>query len=173
MTGETDSYTLREPLLQPNADFPFAMLAWDVYQQGNDRFVIEVKVSDTYPSLTSEEALLGIRHIDSSVNSVRLKCAEQSIQEPAGQQPQRRTASAHTTPEATEMEERGNGRGGEDWQGEGGAQGEEGEEREEKEWWGWGVSQGVAHRGERGRERRERRERREMRQRRERQVQKL
>jgi hypothetical protein len=74
---ETDCYTFREPLVQRNDDFLFGMMAWDTYKNGNDRFCIEVTVCDMYPGLTTKEALVGIRNIDSSVNAVELKCAEQ------------------------------------------------------------------------------------------------
>ena len=71
---DTDSYTLREPLVQAHADFHFGMMAWDAYKQGNNRFVIGLTVRDMYPGLTTEEALIGIRNIDSSVALGRLNC---------------------------------------------------------------------------------------------------
>ena len=53
VTAETDSYTLREPLVQRNDDFHFGMMAWDLYKKGNDRFLIELTVRDKYPGLSS------------------------------------------------------------------------------------------------------------------------
>ena len=73
-TAETHFYTLRESLLQRNDDFHFGMLAWDAYKKGKDRFGIEVAVREMFPGLTTEEARIDIRDIDSSVVSVRLKC---------------------------------------------------------------------------------------------------
>ena len=75
MTTDTDHYSFRQPLLQReerNDDFLFGMKAWDLL--GNARFFIEVTVCDVYPGLTTEEALIGIRNMDSSAASVRLKC---------------------------------------------------------------------------------------------------
>ncbi len=73
---EKDSYTLREPLMQRNDEFPFGMMAWDAYKKGDDRFWIDVTVCDKYPGLTTEEALIGTRNMDSHVKTVRLKCVE-------------------------------------------------------------------------------------------------
>ena len=72
---DTDIYTLREPLLR-NDDFHFGRMAWDAYKKGNGPFVMEMTVRDMYPALTSEEALIGARKIDSSTSTVRLKCAQ-------------------------------------------------------------------------------------------------
>jgi hypothetical protein len=76
-TAKADTYTLRKPLLQPETDIHFGMTVWDAYTKGNDHFFIDLMVSDMYPGLTTEEALIGTRNIDSSVNTFRLKCAEQ------------------------------------------------------------------------------------------------
>jgi hypothetical protein len=70
VTNDTDSYTLRQPLQQ------MGPMVWDAYKKGNQRFFIDVTVCDMYPGLTTEEALVGIRRVDSSVNTVRLTCAE-------------------------------------------------------------------------------------------------
>ena len=78
-TAETDVYTLRESLVQRNDDLQFGMLAWDAYKKGTDPFRIDVTVRDMLPGLTTEEAQIGIRSIDSSVLSVRLKCGTPSI----------------------------------------------------------------------------------------------
>ena len=78
-TTDTDSYTLREPLLQRGDDFHFGIMAWAAYKKGNDPFVIEATVRDMHPGLTSEEALIGTRNIDSSVSAVRLKCEEKKL----------------------------------------------------------------------------------------------
>ena len=75
VTAETDSYTLREPLVQRNDDFHFGMMAWDLYKKGDDRFYIDVTVRDMYNWLTTEEALIGTRN-DTAVNGVRLQCAQ-------------------------------------------------------------------------------------------------
>jgi hypothetical protein len=72
---KTDSYTLREPLVQQNDDFNFGMLAWDGYKNGQIE-EIEVTVRDMFPGLTTDEARIGIRNIDASVASVRLKCGK-------------------------------------------------------------------------------------------------
>jgi hypothetical protein len=77
VTTDTDHYSFREPLLQRegrNHDFLFGMKAWNLYKKGNARFVIEVTVCDVHPGLTTEEALIGIRNMDSTAASVRLKC---------------------------------------------------------------------------------------------------
>ncbi len=71
VTAETDFYTLRESLVQQNNDFHFGMLAWDTYKKGRDPFGIEVGVREIFPGLTTEEARIGIRHIDSPVASWR------------------------------------------------------------------------------------------------------
>jgi hypothetical protein len=75
VTAETDSYTLREPLVQRNDDSHFGMMAWDLYKKGDDRSYIDVTVRDMYHWLTTEEALIGTRNIGTDVNRVRLKCA--------------------------------------------------------------------------------------------------
>jgi FkbM family methyltransferase len=68
--SDTASYTLREPLVQ------LGVMVLDTYN--NNRFFVDVTVRDMHPALTTEEALIGARHIDSSVNTVRLKCVENS-----------------------------------------------------------------------------------------------
>ena len=80
-TTDTDTYTLREPLLQRGDDFHFGIMAWAAYKKGNDPFVIEATVRDMHPGLTSEEALIGTRNIDSSVSAVRLTCEEKKLGE--------------------------------------------------------------------------------------------
>ncbi len=72
--AKTDSYTLREPLVQQNDDFHFGMLAWEAYKKGDGPFGIEVTVRDMFPRLATEEARIGMRNIVSSVASIRLKC---------------------------------------------------------------------------------------------------
>jgi hypothetical protein len=67
VTTETDSYTLREPLVKQNDDFHFGMMTWDLYKKGDDRFYIDVTVRDMYHWLTTEEALIGTRN-DTTVN---------------------------------------------------------------------------------------------------------
>ena len=57
-------------------DFHFGMMVWDTYRKGDDRFFIEVALRDMYPGLTTEESLLGRRHVDSSVNSLRVHCTD-------------------------------------------------------------------------------------------------
>jgi hypothetical protein len=76
VTAETDSYTLREPLVQRNDDFHFGMMAWDLYKKGDDLFYIDVMVRDMYHGLTTEEALIGTTNIDTVVNRIRLQCAQ-------------------------------------------------------------------------------------------------
>jgi len=76
VAAATEYYKLREPLVQRNDDFHFGMLAWDVYKKGDDRFYIDVTVRDMYHWLTTEEAVIGTRNIDTAVNNVRLNCAE-------------------------------------------------------------------------------------------------
>ena len=76
VTAETDSYTLREPLVQRNDDFHFGMMAWDLYKKGDDRSYIDVTVRDMYHWLTTEEALIGTTNIDTVVNRIRLQCAQ-------------------------------------------------------------------------------------------------
>ena len=74
VTANTDSHTLREPLVQRGDNFNFGILAWETYNKGNDHFLIVVTVRDMYPGLTREEALIGIRNIDSFRAPVRLSC---------------------------------------------------------------------------------------------------
>jgi hypothetical protein len=49
---------------------------WDACIPKQDPFVIEVTVRDLHPGLTSEEALIGARHVDSAVNTVRVHCTD-------------------------------------------------------------------------------------------------
>ncbi len=74
VTAATEYYKLMEPLVQRNDDFHFGMLAWDAYKKGKDLFLIDVTVCDMYPALTSQEALIGSRNIDSSLTTLSLKC---------------------------------------------------------------------------------------------------
>ena len=69
-----------EPLVQRGDDFHFGILAWEAYNKGNDHFLIGVTVRDMYPGLTREEALIGIRSIDSFRAPVRLSCMKSVCQ---------------------------------------------------------------------------------------------
>jgi hypothetical protein len=75
VTTDTNSFTLREALMQRNGSLHSV---WDAYKKGNDRILIHVKVREMYPGLIAEEALIGMRNIDSYVNNVQLKCVQQS-----------------------------------------------------------------------------------------------
>ncbi len=49
---------------------------WDTYIPQKDAFVAEVTVRDMHPGLTSEEALIGTRRLNSVVNTARLRCTD-------------------------------------------------------------------------------------------------
>ena len=68
--SDTDSYTLREPLGQ------LGVMVLETYKNCHARSFFDVTVRDMHPGLIPEEALIGARHMDSSVNTVPLKCVE-------------------------------------------------------------------------------------------------
>jgi hypothetical protein len=73
LSASTSSYTVRQPL--------FALrqkkhTLWDAYTRKTNPFQIEVRVCDMHPGLTSEEAIVGIRRLDSAANTVRVRCTD-------------------------------------------------------------------------------------------------
>jgi hypothetical protein len=49
---------------------------WDAYIPRKGPFEIEVTVRDLNPGLTSEEALIGLRRVNSAVNAVKVLCTD-------------------------------------------------------------------------------------------------
>jgi hypothetical protein len=75
----TSSYTVRQPLYpisQKTRSLNIDTSVWDACIPTKDLFVIEVTVRDLHPGLTSEEALIGTRNMNSAVNSVRVHCTD-------------------------------------------------------------------------------------------------
>jgi hypothetical protein len=74
-TSSTSSYTVRYPLQRIQKT---RVLNRSVSDQGP--FFVEITLRDMHPgltsSLTSEEALIGTRRLDSAVNTVRVHCAD-------------------------------------------------------------------------------------------------
>jgi hypothetical protein len=71
----TSSYTVRQPLYptsQKGRGVNMNTSVWDACIPKKDPFVIGVTVRDLHPGLTSEDALVGIRNMNSAVNSVRV-----------------------------------------------------------------------------------------------------
>jgi hypothetical protein len=66
----TSSYVARKPLTESdqNGNFTFDLIAH------SRKLRMDVAVWDVYPGLTEEEALIGARHMDSAVNTVRVHC---------------------------------------------------------------------------------------------------
>ncbi len=72
----TSSYVARKPLTDSgqNGNFTFDLIAH------SRKLRMDVAVWDVYPGLSSqrteEEAMIGARHMDSAVNTVRVRCTE-------------------------------------------------------------------------------------------------
>jgi hypothetical protein len=75
-TSSTSSYTVRYPLqrIQKTRVMNIDESGSDAYTAQKGTFVVEVNLRDMHPGLTSEEALIGTRRLDSSVNTVRVHC---------------------------------------------------------------------------------------------------
>ena len=71
-SSSTSSYAVRQPLSQISK----TTSVWETYTPKQDRVEIEGTVRDMHPGLTSEDALIGARRINSAVNTVRLTCAK-------------------------------------------------------------------------------------------------
>ena len=69
----SSSYVVRTPLTESgrNGASTFDLIAH------SKELRMDVAVWDMYPGLTVEDALIGARHMDSAVNTVRAKCVEQ------------------------------------------------------------------------------------------------
>jgi hypothetical protein len=76
-TPSTRSYTVKLSLdwSQKTRALNSQTSMWDTYIPQKDAFEIEVTVRDMHPGLTSEEALIGTRRVNSAVNTVRVRCA--------------------------------------------------------------------------------------------------
>jgi hypothetical protein len=75
----TSSSTVRQPLYptsQKTRGLNIDTSVWDACIPKKDPFVIEVTVRDLHSGLTSEEALIGKRRVDSAVNTVRVHCTD-------------------------------------------------------------------------------------------------
>jgi hypothetical protein len=70
----TSSYEVRTPLAESgqNGTSIFDLIAH------SRKLRMDVAVWDVYPVLTEEEALIGARHMDSAVNTVRVRCTDLS-----------------------------------------------------------------------------------------------
>ncbi len=70
----TNSYKFRKPLTDSswNGNSIFDLIAH------SSKLRMDVAVWDMYPGLTEEEALMGARHVDSAVNTVRVRCTDLS-----------------------------------------------------------------------------------------------
>jgi len=77
-TSSTSSYTVRYLLqrIQKTRVMNIDESVSDAYTAQKAPFVVEVNLRDMHPGLTSEEALIGTRRLDSSVNTVRVHCAD-------------------------------------------------------------------------------------------------
>jgi hypothetical protein len=77
-TPSTSTYTGRQTIetSQKTRALNIHTSMRDTYILQGDPFEIEVTVRDLHPGLTSEEALIGIRRLNSAVNIVRVRCTE-------------------------------------------------------------------------------------------------
>jgi hypothetical protein len=85
----TSSYAVRTPLAESgqNGTSTFDLIAH------SRKLRMDVAVWDVYPGLTEEEALIGARHMDSAVNTVRVLCTNVTPPSPQSVTPSLRTAS--------------------------------------------------------------------------------
>ena len=72
-TSSTSSYTVRYPLQRIQKT---RVLNIDKSVSDQGPFFVEITLRDMHPGLTSEEALIGTRRLDSAVNTVRVHCAD-------------------------------------------------------------------------------------------------
>ena len=72
ISTRTSSFNFRTPLTESaqNDTSIFDLIAH------SRKLCMDVAVWDMYPGLTEEEALLGARHMDSTVNTVRVQCRD-------------------------------------------------------------------------------------------------
>ncbi len=77
-TSSTRSYTVRLPLqrTQKARVINIDASAWDAYTPHGDPFFVEVTVRDMHPGLTSEDALIGARRMNSALNAVGVRCRD-------------------------------------------------------------------------------------------------
>jgi hypothetical protein len=104
----TSSYVVRTPLAESvqNGDSIFDLIAH------SRKLRMDVAVWDVYPGLTEEEALIGARHMDSAVNTVRVCCTD--FESKRSEKMARNKEDLHQQVfEQSEEEEEGSGAGGE------------------------------------------------------------
>jgi hypothetical protein len=78
LTPSTRSYTVKLSLerSQKTHALNSHTSMWDTYIPQKDAFVVEVTVRDLHPGLTSEEALIGTKRLNSVVNTAQLRCTD-------------------------------------------------------------------------------------------------
>jgi hypothetical protein len=103
----TSSYVARTPLTESgqNGNFTFEMI------EHSRKLRMDVAVWDIYPGLKEEEALIGERHMDSTVNTVRVLCKE--LESNRSEKMARNKDDVHQQVVEPEEEEEGSGAGGE------------------------------------------------------------
>jgi hypothetical protein len=75
----TSSHKVRQPLSQisqKSRGLNMNTSVWDAYIPRKGPFEIEVTVRDLNPGLTSEEALIGTRRMNSAVNTFNVRCSD-------------------------------------------------------------------------------------------------
>ena len=82
-TPNSSSFTVRHTLqrIQNALSVNIDMSVWDTCITKKEPFFVEVALRNMHPGLTSEEALIGVGNLNSAVNTVRLKCADQKSAE--------------------------------------------------------------------------------------------
>ena len=65
-SSSTSAYTVRQPISQVPRDVGIHTSVWDALISKQDPFEIEVTVRDMHPGLTSEDALIGARRMNSA-----------------------------------------------------------------------------------------------------------
>jgi hypothetical protein len=104
----TSSYVARKPLSDSgqNGNFTFDLIVH------SRKLRMDVAVWDVYPGLKEEEALIGARHMDSTVNTVRVLCKELESNRSEKMARNKEDVHRHVF-EQPEEEEEGSGAGGE------------------------------------------------------------
>jgi hypothetical protein len=74
ISSATSPYVVRKPLSESGQD---GTSTFDLISHSRE-LRMDVEVWDMYPGLTQEEALIGARHVDSAVNTVRVHCTDVS-----------------------------------------------------------------------------------------------
>jgi hypothetical protein len=79
-SAANSSYVVRNPLDESgeNGDSTFDLIAQSM------KLRMDVAVWDMYAGLTEEEALIGARHMDSAVNTVRVHCTKHGLGRDSG-----------------------------------------------------------------------------------------